>query len=464
MAAPAVILVPSNDSPVSSHSSHSREPSSSEAPEADERNSSETTIFTIYSMYSEKRATWRGSSQRQSADNLHQQGDSSNGRSRDSDSFFLRPGTGTGTPSGRNSPSNRTSNGSAYRNSFEYAGNARASQSVPNAITASPLNRPTSQESSELPYLHSSVDSTSSMKLQSSPFLPVPTTSVPGSNQSSSSRPRHAVSSWSKYVDRTLTDEIQPDLSLHRFSRLQYSTDVSDSERAGPSQVLPPRPPRKSPPLEHRKINSGDTAADGDASVTHEGYFTAPQTIDSHSNSRMQLPLPEVIVADELARALTPPPPPPPPKVRSPTNSLTKALPARPKTAPGPSYSPASPPLRRKSSAFSLPKPSTSQSPRPSESSRSSGPSVGEDPESYFVRNVYARLDVTGVRGDGYEEGIERTRAKLGHDRLSVQLAALAGESGGEESKEIEMLRKLDRYVYFNTPQSYSDRKLALAR
>ena len=63
------------------------------------------------------------------------------------------------------------------------------------------------------------------------------------------------------------------------------------------------------------------------------------------------------------------------------------------------------------------------------------------------MRNVYARLDVTGVRGDGYEEGIERTRAKLGHDRLSVQLAAANGGSGKEETKEIEMLRKLDRCV-----------------
>ena len=64
------------------------------------------------------------------------------------------------------------------------------------------------------------------------------------------------------------------------------------------------------------------------------------------------------------------------------------------------------------------------------------------------MRNVYARLDVTGVRGDGYEEGIERTRAKLGHDhdRLSVQLAALNG--GKEETKEFEMLRTLDRWVH----------------
>lgn len=458
---------------MSSHSSHSRVPSSSEALEQEERNSSETTIFTIYSMYSDKRATWRGSappSQRQSVDRLdHLGGDEGAHLSLESDSFFLRPtstATGTGSP-GR---SRRTSSDSAYRNSFGDvgAGSTRASRvDLKTTIGASRLDKHTSQESSELPYLRGSVGSTSSLNNHDSTSLPVPSTSTSTPMQNhhitlpSSSRPRQAISSWSKYVDHSLLDNNQPDLTLHR-----YSVDVSDNERAGLSQPQsrPPRPPRHGSPLEHRehrKSFSGDTTTNGEASVTHEGYYTAPQTIDSHIHSRMQSPLPEAVgnigAANQDARLSTPLPPPPPPKPRTMSiGSSNKSLPPRPKTAPGPPSPTTTTPSnqsRRKSSATSLPKMTNTTSPRPStvpsESSRaSSGPSEGEDPESYFVRNVYARLDVTGVRGDGYEEGIERTRAKLGHDhdRLSVQLAALNG--GKEETKEFEMLRTLDRWVH----------------
>lgn len=74
-----------------------------------------------------------------------------------------------------------------------------------------------------------------------------------------------------------------------------------------------------------------------------------------------------------------------------------------------------------------------------------------EEPESYFVRNTYAQLDVTGVKGDGYEDGIERTRAKLGHDRRSVQLAAMTDardKTVGEiAEKELKLLGDVDRYV-----------------
>ena len=74
-----------------------------------------------------------------------------------------------------------------------------------------------------------------------------------------------------------------------------------------------------------------------------------------------------------------------------------------------------------------------------------------EEPESYFVRNTYAQLDVTGVKGDGYEDGIERTRAKLGHDRRSVQLAAMndaRDKAVGEiAEKELKLLSNVDRYV-----------------
>lgn len=74
------------------------------------------------------------------------------------------------------------------------------------------------------------------------------------------------------------------------------------------------------------------------------------------------------------------------------------------------------------------------------------------------MRSTYAQLEVTGVKGDGYEEGVERTRAKLGHNRESVQLAAAQSEAralGDEASditqKELEILKSLDRYAFQNT-------------
>jgi hypothetical protein len=80
-------------------------------------------------------------------------------------------------------------------------------------------------------------------------------------------------------------------------------------------------------------------------------------------------------------------------------------------------------------------------------------PSEGEDMDSFHVRNTYAQLEATGVKGDGYEEGVERTRARLGASRSS-QLKAEAAIGDGTEktrelqSKEIETLRTVDRWVY----------------
>ena len=76
--------------------------------------------------------------------------------------------------------------------------------------------------------------------------------------------------------------------------------------------------------------------------------------------------------------------------------------------------------------------------------------SEGEDLDSFHVRSTYARLDVFGVKGDGYEEGIERTRARVGPNRASEILAANAVGDEAEKkreltSQEIEMLAGLDR-------------------
>lgn len=77
-------------------------------------------------------------------------------------------------------------------------------------------------------------------------------------------------------------------------------------------------------------------------------------------------------------------------------------------------------------------------------------PSEGEDPDSWHVRSTYAHLEVLGVKGDGYEEGVERTRARLGQSRASELMGESALGSDADKKRElspqeVEMLASLDR-------------------
>ncbi|KAF9072722.1 rab-GTPase-TBC domain-containing protein [Rhodocollybia butyracea] len=77
--------------------------------------------------------------------------------------------------------------------------------------------------------------------------------------------------------------------------------------------------------------------------------------------------------------------------------------------------------------------------------------------DSFHVRNTYAQLDVTGVKGDGYEEGVERTRARIGDSRASQLHAEAALGDGTEKSKELDpkeaqLLAAVDRYGFFSSP------------
>ncbi|GLB43592.1 putative protein with domain in Tre-2, BUB2p, and Cdc16p [Lyophyllum shimeji] len=93
-------------------------------------------------------------------------------------------------------------------------------------------------------------------------------------------------------------------------------------------------------------------------------------------------------------------------------------------------------------------------------------PSEGEDMDAFHVRNTYAQLEASGVKGDGYEEGVERTRARVGPSRTSQLNADAALGDGSEKSreldpKEIETLASVDRYGFFALPSH--DRLILLA-
>ena len=55
--------------------------------------------------------------------------------------------------------------------------------------------------------------------------------------------------------------------------------------------------------------------------------------------------------------------------------------------------------------------------------------------DAFHVRNTYAQLEASGVKGDGYEEGVERTRARIGANQ---SLADSAIGDGNEKSKELD--------------------------
>ncbi len=93
-----------------------------------------------------------------------------------------------------------------------------------------------------------------------------------------------------------------------------------------------------------------------------------------------------------------------------------------------------------------------------------------EDAEGRFVRDTYATLDHIGVAGDGFVEGIERTRAKSGMSLVNpntrkptVDSKYASDERGKDLSADEEgVLQSLDRYGFFVVPSH--DRLVSLPK
>ncbi|KAG8775111.1 hypothetical protein FRC15_000778, partial [Serendipita sp. 397] len=77
-------------------------------------------------------------------------------------------------------------------------------------------------------------------------------------------------------------------------------------------------------------------------------------------------------------------------------------------------------------------------------------PGANEDPDSYFVRATYAAFDVSGVKGDGYEDGEEITRNRLGSGRNNLPSpipdTATRIQMGPKElnEREVKLLEQVD--------------------
>lgn len=97
--------------------------------------------------------------------------------------------------------------------------------------------------------------------------------------------------------------------------------------------------------------------------------------------------------------------------------------------------------------------PSSLLSPQPGPSTSSPNPSFiterseGEDPDSFHIRSTYAQLDAEGVLGDGYEEGVELTRAKQGGTTYLTSQPHDRRRENELNPKEIAVLASVDRFV-----------------
>lgn len=527
MEAPALVLVPSspithstssatpspalsskNNSPVSSDSSHTSPPSSYgvSATEDAPRNSSESTIFSIYSMYSERRQTWNkvpppsvpagpGTPPKERGSHAHFKKQSVSG---DASATAAEDGAGRAGSPHRRSVSRQSSNGShffvgsadsASQHAGYSAGQSRPASRARSALldagpSASVGVRPgvAVRPSSDLPYLNSrSLPASSGSTVRAGSENFASTVSAPTPTRSAQPIPIPRRANYIDLTSTTLTMDLDGPSKQHQMR--QYSGSPSPGRTGRPhdlsraSTVTPDNAVREGTPRSstHSHWKNDSTSTGGHvglglngmetASTTHEGYVTAPQSIESsavaHSPPRA-LPGPQRFRVTNPSPPQSPSPPPPPPSAFSPSHSpalsasgsrlstisSNKALPPRPRTSPSQPPSVAS---AKRQSLISSPTPKRPTTAGAASSRSSAKQGEGEESESYFVRNTYALLDVTGVRGDGYEEGIERTRAKLGHDRRSVQLAVkndAKGDPSGEiPQKELEILGNVDRYV-----------------
>lgn len=141
---------------------------------------------------------------------------------------------------------------------------------------------------------------------------------------------------------------------------------------------------------------------------------------------------------------------PTPPRSRSPSLRRSHSPisgPAKILTPPAPSSSLAPPPSSHRSSTPATKLHSKLSAPS---SKTSLVPSEGEDLDSFHIRSTYAHFDTIGVRGDGFEEGVERTRARSNVSNTSDPPTEVALSNSSEKSRDLppeerHVLSSLDR-------------------
>lgn len=151
----------------------------------------------------------------------------------------------------------------------------------------------------------------------------------------------------------------------------------------------------------------------------------------------------------------------------SPPNALSDQLRPPPQLSPAQSREPIVRAHNRSTSAISA---------APSVTQPRSHRGADEDADAEFVRSVYSRFEIAGgVPGDGYEEGMERTRARLPsvvllqeaqdalENPLGASTATAASKRGDLSETEAAKLKNVDRYGFFvDKPSTRQESRLTV--
>ena len=218
-------------------------------------------------------------------------------------------------------------------------------------------------------------------------------------------------------------------------------------------------------PTSAARTSASDAGAPGRRSIGSEslrrpsGPRSRPSSSGHHkasSSNGDSKPHPLPLESESLEPKPLPQTPPLSPLISPPSNPGTPTTPPQRPLHLSSSPSP-SPSLRVPAgdhrSPVSSPRSSSSAVSTPESKHSAVVRSEGEDADSFHVRSTYAQLDQCGVKGDGYDEGVERTRARVGGSRASEIRALQALGDEHEKSREltpqeIQLLQSLDRCAH----------------
>lgn len=253
-----------------------------------------------------------------------------------------------------------------------------------------------------------------------------------GKRLSVADKPRHSLVSTGS-VQLAYADSRPP--SVFRHSTAESTGNVAHPRRSiGSDSHRRPSGPRSRTPSSsyHKPSVSVQSAASSESKPAHLSLSLDTRDIKPLPQTPPQSPL-VIPPSASPSPVASPQEPSHPSPIPSPDPSLGVPVPDL--------LSPVSSP-RSSSSAVSTPESTHSVAVR----------SEGEDADAFHVRSTYAQLEQCGVKGDGYEEGVERTRARVGGSRASELRAQEALGDGHEKTRdltpqEVQLLSSLDRCV-----------------
>ena len=251
-----------------------------------------------------------------------------------------------------------------------------------------------------------------------------------GKRLSVADKPRHSVVSTGS-VQLAYANSRPP--SVYRHSAVDSTSTTGAPRRSiGSDSNRRPSGPRSRPPSAHHKVSTSiQSVVNGESK--HPSLSLDESTRDTKSLPQTPPLTPLVSPPSTPGTPMTPP---------------QRPLHLSPSPSPDPSLRvPASEHL----SPVSSPRSSASAVSVADSKHSTVVRSEGEDPDAFHVRSTYAQLDQCGVKGDGIEEGVERTRARVGGSRQSELRAQQALGDEHEKTREltpqeIQLLQSLDRY------------------